>query len=258
MYSRLHRTPPRRKSRLPTIDGDMDRAANGDSLNATYQDRSAPRRSIRSRRTWRFPYAVGRIGFAKQHARDRSHLRAVHRAHPTPGSGDPDGSSAALRDWEAGSRRAKPRQSRIAAIARFSKNWSSRQNDGGRADLSCLGDNKHGATMGEEVFSAPESRRVFRAARTGLRLLWTPAQQMPIVRSLSSAGSRQVSVQGPAALNRGNGVGSPYLSPSLDMLHCNLHVSHRGPALADALSACRSCCSIGSAERRVKGRIVTR
>ena len=150
MYSRLHRTPPRRKSgtdirhetatdgsppesegarivemcrdaRVPTIDGDMDRAANGDSLNASSQDRSVPGGS--SDRVDHGFSIRGRTDRLRQTARsrfrDRSHLRAVRRARATPGLADRDGSSSSAAGLGPGLRPANPRQSRIAAVARF-------------------------------------------------------------------------------------------------------------------------------------------
>jgi hypothetical protein len=93
-----------RDFRTPTIGGGMDRAADGDSLNASYQDQSAPSgscdrvdhgfsirgRTHRHRQTarWRF--------------RDRSHRQAAHRGRATPGLAGLGEPSAMPRDWDLG------------------------------------------------------------------------------------------------------------------------------------------------------------
>ena len=115
-----------RDARVPTIDGDMDRAANGDSLNASCQDRSVPGGSS-DRVDHGFSIRGRTTGFAKQHAGDFAIGRickpSVERRNARISrSRRAFGSAAGLGP---GLRPAKPRQSRIAAVARFSKNWSS-------------------------------------------------------------------------------------------------------------------------------------
>ena len=137
--------------------------ANGDNLNASCQDRSAPGgssdrvdhgfsirgRTHRHRQTarWRF--------------RDRSHHQAVRRARATPGLADLGEPSAALRDWDRGC----GRPSHARAGSRRSPDFEElveRQKDCGRFDAGVVDvDAKHGATMGDEVF-----RAISRDART--------------------------------------------------------------------------------------------
>ena len=112
---------------MPTIDGDMDRGANGDSLNASCQDRSVPGGSC-DRVDHGFSIR-GRTDRLRQTARSRFRDRSHHASRPSSArnarisrSRRAFGSAAGLGP---GLRPAKPRQSRIAAVARFSKNWSS-------------------------------------------------------------------------------------------------------------------------------------
>ena len=105
-----------------------------------------------------FPSAVGHTVVAKQNAGDfaiASHHQAVRRGRADARisrSRRAFGSAAGLGP---GLRPAKPRQSRIAAVARILEELVERQEDGGRFDAGLVDvDAKHGATMCDEVFRA--------------------------------------------------------------------------------------------------------